>query len=630
MNGVNLIDMWTNFLPIANLAFAIVFAIVIYSTATGQGLTNYSVKKILPRLIICAIGVNVSFYICALLADVVNIVAVGLPDFIFTDVWRDHVDGMTTVEAAETALGGFVGVILLFLMGMVAVVALIVTVLALAARQILLSMLVIISPLAVVCAVLPSTQKWFEKWAKTYVQLLVVYPMFMLVYAGVRWFQLVGAENLWTTNGAADSATKAIILFLVNVIAPIIPAVAIYPLLKASGGVMGKLTGAIDKSPLGTQGALGKAAGGVDSLRRKEISAGTHAINRLPGMGGVEYDDDGKVKIGEDGGIQRRRGATGFIGRQRSRTKAREQIVDNVNAASDASYINKNQKLSAQLNTAELAKDVTAATTEGIKQGYRENEGRDMTNNLMAQQSRASSYKNMQERSYADAIAADQGLRTIAGADDPVYMNRALASARQTTSEATKKAREAAYINEESNVNNPTTWGNVAALKARYNAAGSDDERHALIRRMTEVMKPGAESVDIAELVRQQPDAGLRSSMSELVQGSRGFKETPELGGSAIAAMADGLAGNNMDNIVLSKIADKYSPERFASVDVDALKNSISAARAANAQGDGAALQSLLDNAQSAMANPEINSKITGEVSSVMDGFVNNPAGPPA
>ena len=270
MNDVDLIGMWTNFLPIANLAFAIVFAIVIYSTATGQGLTNYSVKKILPRLVITAIGVNVSFYLCAILTDAINIIAVGIPSLIFngSETSWNGASTMTETNEMSTAIGGIFGVVLFIAMGGIAAVAVLVTVLALAARQILLSMLVVISPLAVVCAVLPKTQKWFEKWAKTYIQLLAIYPMFMLVWAGCAWFQQEARPDF------NDNVTGSIFGFIVDVVAPIIPAVAIYPLLKASGGVMGKLTGAINKSPLGTQGALGKAAKDMDVRRREGFASG--------------------------------------------------------------------------------------------------------------------------------------------------------------------------------------------------------------------------------------------------------------------------------------------------------------------------------------------------------------------
>ena len=67
---------YNTFLPYANLVLAVVFLLIIYSEATGNGfgaMNNYSIKKTLPRLIIFAILINLSFYICAAAVDVSNI-----------------------------------------------------------------------------------------------------------------------------------------------------------------------------------------------------------------------------------------------------------------------------------------------------------------------------------------------------------------------------------------------------------------------------------------------------------------------------------------------------------------------------------------------------------------------------
>lgn len=274
MNSVDLLSLWTNLLPIANLIFAIVFVVVIYSTAAGQGLSNYSVKKILPRLIIVAIGVNVSYYLCAFVVDIINIVSVGLPSLIFGDISSSS-DFASVGREIQGLLGGILGVVLFLSFMSVALVAMLVTIIALVARQVILSALVIISPVAIVCAVLPSTQKWFDKWLKTFVQLLAVYPMFMLVWAACRWFQANGNEGMMD---AADISTK-VILFVVQAVCTIIPAVAIYPLMKSSSGVMGKIAGALDKSPLGTQGNLGKRAQSRDASRRMGIG---NTIRNVP------------------------------------------------------------------------------------------------------------------------------------------------------------------------------------------------------------------------------------------------------------------------------------------------------------------------------------------------------------
>lgn len=457
---VGMIDLWTNFLPIANLAFVIVFVIVIYSTATGQGLTNYSVKKILPRLIVTAIGVNVSFYLCAILADLVNIVAVAIPDFIFGPEWRDPVYEMTPVEAAEGVIGTFILVVVMLAFRMVTLVAVLVTVLALAARQILLSLLVIISPLAIVCAVLPATQNLFQKWAKTYVQLLVVYPLFILIYALVGWFQVTGVENLMQTNSILDAGVKAIITMVINAILPVIPVVAIYPLLKMSGGVMGKITGQIEKSPLGTQGALGKFAQGADQRNRQTAIAGNALGGRLNPASwwgaaarraqnrGRQTDAmnqeamDASYNAYDANSINRQ----GRRGRQRSQINQSLQASQANQAAALTNAVNRLEEIDPRINQAELEKEIADATKEGIKQGYREDQGRQRTNELMAQQSAARLLQNQQAQNYATDVNANANLRNRAAAGNAAWQNRVRASAYQAIDEEQKKDEQAAEV----------------------------------------------------------------------------------------------------------------------------------------------------------------------------------------
>jgi len=277
-----LIELWTNFLPIANVAFALAFALVVYSTATGVGLSNYSVKKILPRLIVVAIAVNTSFYLCAILADLTNILAAGVPSLFFgigsgTDPFSMNSYYQAAYGSSVDYIGGgiasvLVAIVLIFCFLGTILVTILTIFVAIAARQALLTMLVVISPLAIVCAVLPKTEKWFQKWAKTYVQLLIIYPLFMLAFMGVRYIQLNGL--LTGGNVEADAALQSNpVGFFASLLLPIAPLLLIKPMLSLSGTAMGKITGAIDKSPLGTQGTLGKAASARDETRRKLMSS---------------------------------------------------------------------------------------------------------------------------------------------------------------------------------------------------------------------------------------------------------------------------------------------------------------------------------------------------------------------
>ena len=59
-------QIWKYCLTLANIVFVIFLMVVIYSQLTGWGITNYGIKKALPKLIVVAILVNLSFLICSL------------------------------------------------------------------------------------------------------------------------------------------------------------------------------------------------------------------------------------------------------------------------------------------------------------------------------------------------------------------------------------------------------------------------------------------------------------------------------------------------------------------------------------------------------------------------------------
>ena len=111
--GLTIRQVWQNFLNIANVVFVIAFLIMIYSMATSTGLSNYDVKKMLPRLIIVVIAVNLSFYICAALVDLSNIIGAGLYNLIYgqtvSEEW-DVLGGLT--HEVLTSFGSIVVVVL--------------------------------------------------------------------------------------------------------------------------------------------------------------------------------------------------------------------------------------------------------------------------------------------------------------------------------------------------------------------------------------------------------------------------------------------------------------------------------------------------------------------------------------
>ncbi len=276
-SGSQIKSYWEKFLSIANVILVIAFLVIIYSTATSDGLSNYDVKKMLPRIVILAVVINISFYVCAAIVDLCNIAGRGVMALLISTSPGGEGLGLgekigTVVSNVATGVAGGIagvvaGVILFVSIGPPAVLALIVIILALIFRGVALTMMVIISPIAIALYLFPSAamNKWHVKWRDAFIKMLLVYPMFMAVWGGSK---LIASVTASTQN--------PIIGFITSLICTIAPAVAIIPLFKMSGDVMGKATAAIAGSKLASSAATG-IHGAVSKSRPMR-----HASNIMP------------------------------------------------------------------------------------------------------------------------------------------------------------------------------------------------------------------------------------------------------------------------------------------------------------------------------------------------------------
>ncbi|MDO4752966.1 MAG: hypothetical protein Q4A36_01905 [Candidatus Saccharibacteria bacterium] len=212
---------------IANGLMVLFFLIVVISQLTGYGIDNYGIKKMLPRLILIAILMNLSIYICQALVDVSNIAGTGLRDM-FGGI-ANGVDKVGEPSYVGTAVGGLiaaastggpavattapaitailgpsvVAIIILVIIALLAIaIAVLILLLAVGARQVIIMFCVLISPFAFVAYVLPNTQQLFKKWAELFKAALIVFPI-LGALSGIS--QLLrsledGAELPWYTH----------------------------------------------------------------------------------------------------------------------------------------------------------------------------------------------------------------------------------------------------------------------------------------------------------------------------------------------------------------------------------------------------------------------------------------------
>ena len=291
---------WSTMRTIANVAFVIAFLIIIFSQLTGQGIANYGIKKMLPRLIIAAILVNLSFFICQIAVDLSNILGVSLkqafeavaqpvsPPGVIGEIVDESGNwaGIITAVLAGVAISWALGLSILLPFLLAAVIAFIMVFLILVVRQVLIVLLVVLSPIAFVAFLLPNTEQWFTKWRKMFVGLLLVFPLIGLLFGAASLGSAIVTASSQTigATGGDDPSTWISKIIAAGIVA--LPLFLLPSLLKKSLDAAGNIGETMNR--LGSKfgkGAQSKAAnsGVMKSLAsqkartRAQIGAGIYS-----------------------------------------------------------------------------------------------------------------------------------------------------------------------------------------------------------------------------------------------------------------------------------------------------------------------------------------------------------------
>lgn len=233
-NGVH--EAWSKLQAIANIVFIIFFIIVLFSQITGVGISNYGIKKMLPKLIVTAVLINLSYIICAVLVDLSNVLGVGLRGLLESGLGIQAAQGagagatvsgflvagsitLTTIIIAVCINPGLVVTLLLFLGS--AAIAVLFLWLILVVREVVVILGIVLSPVAFACSALPNTESLFKKWMKIMQAMLLLYPLCSLVVGGGQFagriLASVGQSNAelgWTFNLAAMVAQVVPFFFI--------------------------------------------------------------------------------------------------------------------------------------------------------------------------------------------------------------------------------------------------------------------------------------------------------------------------------------------------------------------------------------------------------------------------------
>ena len=259
---------WEFFRNIANAIFAVIFLWIIFSQISNVGVSNYGIKKILPRLIIGALLVNLSYYLCQIFVDLSNILGHTLKDALESGAGGIGTGSEATGwgSAIAAAIVGGVGVVVFaaLAVGIPTLIAgffAIMTVfIILVVRQAGIILLVAISPVAFAAWLLPNTEDLFKKWMKMFRGLLLVFPIISLLYGAGK---LAGAILL--SSATVDPNNPDETVQLVALAATTMPLIATPFVLQNSLSSLGSIGAKIGRM---SAGAHSRFAGNVKSTAK--------------------------------------------------------------------------------------------------------------------------------------------------------------------------------------------------------------------------------------------------------------------------------------------------------------------------------------------------------------------------
>lgn len=252
---------WKFMRNIANLSFVLAFLVIIYYYLVGTVDAKYGIRTIVPRIVIVAVLVNVSYWIVAVAVDVSNILGYSVQEmFLFL---RDQIGAANSLAATEadwqtvtaimlggsvagyaafagfagaTAIGGASMSFALIAALIPAMFAVFVAFIILAARQALITIFIIIAPLAFVAYLLPNTEEWFTRWRKFFTSLLIMFPAFSALFGGAQLAGVIIIQN-------APNSNFGIVVVLLGLLVQVIPLFITPFLIRLSSGLLSTIAG---------------------------------------------------------------------------------------------------------------------------------------------------------------------------------------------------------------------------------------------------------------------------------------------------------------------------------------------------------------------------------------------------
>lgn len=272
---------WSRFQIFANVILVVIIMVMIVSQITGMGISNYGIKKNLPRVVAMVLVLNLSFFLCRMAIDIANIIGDGIGAVFdgLTAAAKAKIDfdaladgssktlmtakiigggvitGISAFFATKTALASGQSITLLIMTALLAaIIGLLMLLTIIQLRKALIIILTVTSPVAVLLYVLPGTKKLFNQWFGLFKGLLFAYPVCALLVKGGNFASMILTAAMGVAN---EDGSPNFFTMIIAVAASIVPIFLIPNMIIKSAGALGaKLQGLARKLSGSLSGGL--------------------------------------------------------------------------------------------------------------------------------------------------------------------------------------------------------------------------------------------------------------------------------------------------------------------------------------------------------------------------------------
>lgn len=246
---------WNSFRVFALGLLVIAALIMLVSQAADVEIVSaYTIRKVLPRILISVVLISLSWNLLELLCNLSNDAGNGLRELIYMP-FKDLPNGgeigggslfvLTLIGTGGALALGWIGLLSFVVTGLIASLT---GAAVLIIRKMLLMIVIIMAPFAIAASVLPNTRKVYDVWKETLIATLVVFPIITMFIAIGRVF------SVFAFNAPGNQTINQIIA----VIAYFGPYFLITRSFKMAGGLVARVGGMADRQAQSLSGRVKK------------------------------------------------------------------------------------------------------------------------------------------------------------------------------------------------------------------------------------------------------------------------------------------------------------------------------------------------------------------------------------